>query len=98
MDRALSLLGLCARAGRLGYGEPATVAAIRAKSAHLAVLDECAGPNTTKSVTAACHTHGVPLYRAQDLGAAIGKPGRMAVAVLDEGFARRIAALFEGKV
>ncbi len=96
MDRALSMLGLCARAGRLAYGEPATVAAVRSKAARLAVLDEAAGPNTRKSVTDACSTHNVPLFAARDVGKAVGKPGRMAVAVLDQGFARRIAELFQG--
>ena len=90
------MLGLCARAGRLAYGEPATVAAVRSKAACIAVIDEAAGPNTRKSVTDACSTHNVPLFAAKDVGKAIGKPGRMAVAVLDEGFARRISELFRG--
>jgi hypothetical protein len=48
-------------------------------------------------VTDACRTHGVPLFEARDLGGAIGRPGRMAVAVLDEGFARRINELLSGE-
>ena len=43
----------------------------------------------------ACRHHGVRLCLADGLGRAVGKYGRMAVAVLDEGMARRIIELFD---
>ena len=93
MNRAAGMLGLCARAGRLITGEKAVVQAVRSKSAHLAVLDEQAAPNAVKAVGNACASHDVPLCRMPGVGEAIGKPGRMAVAVTDEGMARRLAEL-----
>ena len=52
-------------------------------------------PNTRKMVENACRHHGVRLCLADGLGRAVGKYGRMAVAVLDEGMARRIIELFD---
>lgn len=95
MERAFNLLGLCARAGRLVSGEQAAVGLIRSGNARLAVLDESAAKNTAKSVKDACAFYKVPLVTAPAgrLGAAIGKPGRMAAATSDAGFANRILEL-----
>jgi len=99
MNKLLSMLGLCTRAGKLISGEKAVIAAVRAKSAHCALLDAAASDNAVKSVTDACTYHNVPLVRieANALGYAIGKPGRMAAAVMDAGFAQNILALAAGK-
>lgn len=95
MNRALSMLGLCARAGRLVTGEKACVQAIRAGSVYVMLLDGVASENAVKAVEQACHTHGVPLVRTgeYELGDAIGKPGRMAAGVTDAKMARRIIEL-----
>ena len=95
MTRLLSLLGLCARAGKLISGEKAVVAAVRGGSAHCVLLDAAAAANATKSVTDACAYRRIPLIRTQEnaLGIAIGKPGRMAVAVTDPGFAQSLIRL-----
>lgn len=95
MDKLLSMLGLCARAGKLITGEKAVVQAVRTGSACAAVLDGAASENAVKAVGQACQTHGVPLVRtgAFALGDAIGKPSRMAAAITDAGFAGRILQL-----
>ena len=92
MSRALSMLGLCARAGRLVSGEKACVQAIRYGGAYAVVLDAAAAKNAVKSITDACRSHSVPLVVAPalSLGDAIGKPGRMAVGITDAGFAEQI--------
>ncbi len=95
MNRALSMLGLCARAGRLVTGEKACVQAIRAGSVYVILLDGAASENAVKAVGQACQTHGVPLVRTgeYELGDAIGKPGRMAAGVTDAKMAERIIEL-----
>ena len=95
MKRALNMLGLCMRAGKLVTGEKASVQAVRAGSAHAVILDAGAAKNAEKAVTDACAWRKVPLIRAPEgaLGAAIGKPGRMVAAITDEAFARRILEL-----
>ena len=95
MNRALSMLGLCARAGKLITGEKACVQAIRSGSAFAAVLDGAASDNAVKALSQACRTHGVPLARTGpfELGDAIGKPARMAAVVTDAGLAAQIIQL-----
>ena len=95
MNRALSWLGMCARARRLVTGEKAVIQAVRAGSACAVALDGAASENAAKAVSQACENHGVPLVRTQPLalGDAIGKPGRMAAAVTDPGMAEKLVAL-----
>lgn len=91
----LSMLGLCARAGKLVTGEKACVQAVRAGSVHAMLLDGAASENAVKAVSQACRSHGVPLVRTGgfELGDAIGKPGRMAAGVTDARMAARIIEL-----
>ena len=94
-DRALNMLGLCARARKLITGEKAVAQAVRDGACHVALLDGNVAKNGDKAVAQACLTCGVPLLRTAPgaLGSAIGKPGRMAVAVTDPGMAKRIIEL-----
>ena len=89
------MLGLCMRAGRLISGEKAVVQAVRTGGACAVVLDRAAAKNAVKAVTDACAWHEVPLVRApeNELGFAIGKPGRMVAAITDPSFADRILQL-----
>lgn len=95
MNRMLNMLGLCMRAGKLISGERACVQAVRAGSACAVILDRAAAKNAEKAVTDACAWHDVPLVRApeNELGFAIGKPGRMVAAITDPSFADRILQL-----
>ena len=95
MNRALNMLGLCARAGKLISGEKACLQSIRNGGAYVVLLDASAAKNAVKSITDACTYREVPLVRTpeDELGNAIGKPGRMVVAVTDPGFAKRIIEL-----
>ena len=87
MNRALGMLGLCARAGALVTGEKACIQQIRAGRAFAAVLDGAASENAVKALSQACESHGVPLLRTGPfrLGNAIGKPSRMAAAARASG-------------
>ena len=95
MNRMLNMLGLCMRAGKIISGEKACVQAVRAGNACAVVLDRAAAKNTTKSVTDACSFYEVPLVLAaeNELGFAIGKPGRMVAAITDPSMADRILQL-----
>ncbi len=94
MDRAMNMLGLCARAGKLITGEKACVQAVRSGAARAVLLDGAASENAVKAVSQACGTHGVPLRRTGPgaLGRAIGKPTRMAAAITDAGMAAQVLA------
>lgn len=101
MDRMLSMLGLCERAGKLITGEKACVQAIRAGTVYAAVLDGDASHNAVKAMTEACASHGVPLLRTDPftLGSAIGKPSRMAAGITDQRMAARAVefSIVDGK-
>ena len=99
MNRGLSMLGLCARAGKLISGEKACLQAVRQESVQLVLLDGGAKGNTEKAITDACAFHNVRLLKtpAFQLGDAIGKPGRMVVAVTDPNFADRIDQLLSAQ-
>ena len=89
MKKLLGLIGLCARAGRLVSGEDASEKLIRSGKACLAFIDEKASANARKAMTNACATYGVELISLPEgeLGRISGKPGRMAAATADKGFA-----------
>lgn len=96
-DRLLSMLGLCMRAGKMISGEKACIQAVRNGTVHLAVLDRAASANAVKAVTDACTYHNIPLIytRENELGYAVGKPGRMTAAITDPSFADRIIEIEE---
>lgn len=98
MNRMLNMLGLCMRAGRIISGEKACVQAVRAGGACAVVLDRAAAKNAVKAVSDACTYYEVPLIYApeNELGAAIGKPGRMVAAITDPSMADRILELADG--
>ena len=95
MTGAEGLLGLCMRARRLVSGEEMCVQSMRRGNACLVLLDAGVSANAKKTLQDACGTHRVPLRRLPvgQLGQAIGKPGRMAAAVTDRGFAERLMEL-----
>ena len=99
MDRMLSMLGLCARAGKLITGEKACIQAIRGGSAFAAVLDGAASENAVKALGQACESHDVPLLRTGpfELGDAIGKSSRMAAVITDPHMALRAVAYCAGE-
>ncbi len=95
MNRMLNMLGLCMRAGKIISGEKASVQAIRSGAACAVVLDRAAAKNAVKAVNDACAYYQVPLIHApeNELGFAIGKPGRMVAAITDPSMADRILQL-----
>ena len=95
MNRMLNMLGLCMRAGKIISGEKACVQAVRMGSVCVVIMDKAAAKNAVKSVTDACTFYEVPLIYApeDELGYAIGKPGRMVAAITDPSMADRILQL-----
>ena len=96
----LQMLGLSARARKLGIGATVARDAIRAKKAVCAVLSADASANTQKRIADSASFYQIPLYvleeHADALGHAIGKKGIVAaVAVLDASFASALQGIYE---
>jgi len=95
MNRALGLLGLTARAGKIQSGEQAAELALKKGQACLIILDGAASKSTRKAFSDACTYHSIPIRitDADALGDAIGKPGRRIAAVTDGKLAQKLADL-----
>ena len=96
-NQVINFLGLCMRAGRIISGQEACVDLIRSGECALALMDASASDNTRKRISDACHSHNVPLYEMAEgaLGHAIGKNGRMMVALKMDGMAQKLLNLLK---
>ena len=95
MEKALGMLGLAARAGKLKSGAAMCEQAIKRGGAELLLVDGGASDRAKKDLGDACAYAGVQMKQLPEgvLGRSIGKEGRMAVCVMDAGFAKRSEAL-----
>ncbi|WP_071395299.1 YlxQ family RNA-binding protein [Bacillus tuaregi] len=94
----ISLLGLANRARKIISGEELSVKEIRSGKAKLVLLSADASANTAKKITDKCKSYGVPyklIENREILGHAIGKEARVVVAILDEGFAKKLMTLLD---
>lgn len=92
------LLGLANRAQKVISGEALVLKEIRSGRAKLVLLSEDASLNTKKKLQDKCLHYNVTLYYVANrelLGHAIGKEARVTVALLDEGFAKKLASLLD---
>ncbi len=92
----LNIVGLAYRAGKCSTGEDTIVKDIRQQRAKLVLLASDIGPRTQKKLMNKCKTYEVPFVFVDDkelLSDAIGKSQRVAVAILDDGFAAKIQSL-----
>lgn len=87
----MGMLGLCARAGKLASGEEAVRIALKKKQAHLVVIDREISSGSAEKYERMAANADVELIGAySQIGRAIGKESRMALAVTDEGFAKAL--------
>lgn len=94
----MSFLGLANRAGKTISGEELTVKQIQRGNAKLVLLSADASQNTTKKITDKCNSYEVPIKMVENrylLGQAIGKEARVVVAVLDDGFAKKLKQMLD---
>ncbi|MGI6150709.1 MAG: L7Ae/L30e/S12e/Gadd45 family ribosomal protein [Christensenellales bacterium] len=97
-DRFLTMLGMCAKAGKCAFGETACLSAIKSRKARLILVSSDASENSKKRFRDSCLSGDVPmLLTGEPIDAATGKPGRKFIAVLDVGFATTIAGAYAGE-
>lgn len=93
-----SLLGLAYRAGKVVSGEALVLKAIRNGQAYIVLVSEDASANAMKQWQNKCQYYSVPLRVVSDryqLGSTIGKDGRVAVAVNEQGFSKKLLTLLD---
>ncbi|WP_125547016.1 L7Ae/L30e/S12e/Gadd45 family ribosomal protein [Levilactobacillus lindianensis] len=94
-ERALQLLGLVRRAGKLTTGETFVLAAVRDGSAKLVLLASDAGQSSQKQFRDKTTSYNVPLnedFTKDQLSTAIGS-ARTVIAITDPGFVRKLQTL-----
>lgn len=93
MHKALSLVGIAKKAGRISVGESAVKDSIRFGKCGLVIIAGDASDNTKKSVINSCKYYGATYYEVgtkEEIGRAIGKGNTSSVSVNDEGLAKAI--------
>ena len=92
-ERALGVLGIARRAGKLSWGFDTAVEAARSGEAKLLLLASDLSEKTKKNAAYEAERSGVPLlltaYTMEDFSAAMGKKTGV-LAVSDEGFAKAL--------
>ena len=92
-SKALSMIGLATKAGKVASGEFSTEKEVKSARAYLVIVAGDASENTKKKFRDMCEFYEVPIYFYKDkdtLGHAMGKEFRASLAILDEGFAKEI--------
>lgn len=90
------MIGLAYRARKCALGEETIVKDIQQKKAKLVLIASDIGPQTRKKLTDKCKFYDIPFVIVDDketLSHAIGKSQRVAIAILDAGFATKIKSL-----
>lgn len=85
-DGLRNAIGLAMKAGRLQSGDFAVEKLVRAGKARLVLMDGGASDNTRDKYAHLCESARIALLDVPELGACIGKPGRMLAAVTEKDF------------
>lgn len=94
-QKALNLLGLATRAGKLLSGESLVLDAVRKQEAKVVVLATDASANTRKQFLNKCEYYSIPIvveYTREEISQSIGKE-RTVCALSDHGFAQSFQKL-----
>ena len=97
-SKALSMIGLATKAGKVASGEFSTEKEVNSARAYLVIVAGDASENTKKKFRNMCEFYQVPIcfYKDKDtLGHAMGKEFRASLAILDEGLAKGIRRYLE---
>lgn len=92
----LNIVGLAYRARKVSTGEELITRDIQRNRAKLILIASDISDRTKKQLTNKCKSYDVPYIEVDDratLAHAIGKSERVAVAILDNGFANKIKSL-----
>lgn len=98
MDKALGMLGLAKRAGKVTTGEYLCDKAIKSGQSHLIIIARDISEGGKKSVCDACAYYGVPYIEyatAEELGRITGTDRRCVASVNDENFKNAILSKTE---
>lgn len=96
--KALSLLGLAARARKIITGEELVIKGIQTGKISLVIITTDASENTRKKLLDKCSYYEIPyvvIFNRDELGHAIGKISRVTIGFTDIGFSKHFKRLLE---
>ncbi len=97
-NKALSMIGLATRAGKVAAGEFSVETAIKKREAHLVIIAEDASENTKKQFRDMGNYRKIPVCfygNKESLGLCTGRGYRASIAITDAGFANTIKKLID---
>ncbi len=92
-NRALSMIGIAAKSGKVLSGEFSTEKAVKTMKAHLVIVAEDASDNTKKRFSNMTDYYDTPIFffgTKEELGKHIGKEFRASLAITDENLAKAV--------
>ncbi len=96
VNKHLNLLGLCYRARKCVVGEELILQSVQSNQAKLVLIAQDISERSKKTLVNKCMSYHVPYFIVEgrtELGRAIGKSDRVAVSIIDNGFANKMAEL-----
>lgn len=97
-QKAMNLIGLAMRAGKMITGEELTIGDIRRQKAKIVFVASDASENTRKKIKDKSSYYEVPcfeLFSEEEITQMIGKP-RKVIGITDTGIAKKVKELIEG--
>ncbi|MDX8046979.1 YlxQ family RNA-binding protein [Gracilibacillus sp. S3-1-1] len=97
----LNIIGLANRAGKCTFGEELIVKEIQSKRAKIVLIASDIGDQTRKKLTDKCQFYKVPYFFVDDrdtLSQAVGKSGRVAISISEQGFAKKLKTLLDENI
>ncbi len=95
-DKALSLIGLATKAGKIVSGSFSVEKAVKRKEVFLVIVAEDASENTKKHFNDMCKYRNIPISfygMSGEIGKYTGKDSRTVIAVTDRGFGEKLRAV-----
>lgn len=99
MNKALNLLGLMTRAGKIITGEDLIIKNLQESKIKLLLIAEDCGKNTKKKLSDKSSYYNIEKLEAfsiDEISKAIGRENRVAVGITDTGFSNKLKELIGG--
>lgn len=96
MNKALNLLGLMTRAGKIVTGEDLIIKNLQDNKIKLLLVAEDCGKNTKKTLLDKSNFYNVKnmiFFKTEEISRAIGRENRVAVGITDIGFSKKLIEL-----
>lgn len=100
MNKALNLLGLMTRAGKIVTGEELIIKSIQESKIKLLLIANDCGKNTKKKLIDKCDYYKVEKvehFTIEEISKSIGRENRVAVGITDTGFSKKLVELIKDR-